>query len=96
MTYKCKLLEENSFTGRTADLFYMLISCVTVLTGIVLVGSSDIFGALRNFFELCGMCFPCKPNKLQIALLLRFIVSRFIDQGMIAGHAYYFLEAVYP
>ncbi|MCL7027370.1 hypothetical protein MKW94_007149 [Papaver nudicaule] len=34
----CKLLEENSFRGRTADFFYMLLFGVTVLTGIVLVG----------------------------------------------------------
>ncbi|KAL6541194.1 hypothetical protein OROMI_025077 [Orobanche minor] len=33
----CKLLEENSFRGRTADFFYML-SGATVLTGIVLIG----------------------------------------------------------
>lgn len=34
----CKLLEENSFRGRTADFFYMLLFGATVLTGIVLVG----------------------------------------------------------
>eukprot|EP00262_Sarcandra_glabra_P010759 TRINITY_DN26181_c0_g1_i1.p1 TRINITY_DN26181_c0_g1~~TRINITY_DN26181_c0_g1_i1.p1 ORF type:complete len:272 (-),score=17.97 TRINITY_DN26181_c0_g1_i1:214-948(-) len=34
----CKLLEENSFRGRTADFFYMLLFGATLLTGIVLVG----------------------------------------------------------
>ncbi|XP_042521003.1 derlin-2.1-like isoform X2 [Macadamia integrifolia] len=34
----CKLLEENSFRGRTADFFYMLLFGATVLTTIVLVG----------------------------------------------------------
>lgn len=34
----CKLLEENSFRGRTADFFYMLLFGATVLTAIVLVG----------------------------------------------------------
>ncbi|CAN6452261.1 unnamed protein product [Victoria cruziana] len=33
-----KLLEENSFRGRTADFFYMLLFGAFVLTGIVLVG----------------------------------------------------------
>ncbi|KAH0453340.1 hypothetical protein IEQ34_017664 [Dendrobium chrysotoxum] len=34
----CKLLEENSFRGRTADFFYMILFGATVLTGIVLIG----------------------------------------------------------
>nr|GMD11399.1 derlin-2.2 [Ipomoea batatas] len=34
----CKLLEENSFRGRTADFLYMLLFGATVLTGIVLIG----------------------------------------------------------
>ncbi|KAL5662881.1 hypothetical protein ACJX0J_022989 [Zea mays] len=34
----CKLLEENSFRGRTADFFYMLLFGATVLTSIVLIG----------------------------------------------------------
>ncbi|KAG6474820.1 derlin-2.2-like [Zingiber officinale] len=34
----CKLLEENSFRGKTADFFYMLLFGATVLTGIVLIG----------------------------------------------------------
>ncbi|GMP72934.1 hypothetical protein CsSME_00030807 [Camellia sinensis var. sinensis] len=34
----CKLLEENSFRGRTADFFYMLLFGATLLTGIVLIG----------------------------------------------------------
>lgn len=34
----CKLLEENSFRGRTADFFYMLLFGATILTGFVLIG----------------------------------------------------------
>lgn len=34
----CKLLEENSFRGRTADFFYMILFGASVLTGIVLLG----------------------------------------------------------
>eukprot|EP01018_Ginkgo_biloba_P016382 Gb_10513 [translate_table: standard] len=34
----CKLLEENSFRGRTADFFYMLFFGGSVLTAIVLAG----------------------------------------------------------
>ncbi|XP_020245125.1 derlin-2.2-like [Asparagus officinalis] len=34
----CKLLEENSFRGWTADFFYMLLFGATTLTGIVLLG----------------------------------------------------------
>ncbi|MBA0662702.1 hypothetical protein Goklo_006782 [Gossypium klotzschianum] len=34
----CKLLEENTFRGRTADFFYMLLFGASVLTGIVLIG----------------------------------------------------------
>jgi Der1-like family len=34
----CKLLEENSFRGRTADFLFMLLFGATVLTTIVLLG----------------------------------------------------------
>lgn len=34
----CKLLEENSFRGRTADFFYMLLFGASLLTVIVLIG----------------------------------------------------------
>ncbi|KAL9285686.1 putative derlin [Arabidopsis thaliana] len=34
----CKLLEENSFRGKTADFLYMLLFGASVLTGIVLIG----------------------------------------------------------
>jgi Derlin-2/3 len=35
----CKLLEENSFRGRTADFFYMLF-LASVLTSIVIIGGN--------------------------------------------------------
>ncbi|KAE8678380.1 Derlin-2.2 [Hibiscus syriacus] len=34
----CKLLEENTFRGRTTDFLYMLLFGASVLTGIVLIG----------------------------------------------------------
>lgn len=34
----CKLLEETSFRGRTADFFFMLLFGGSLLTGIVLLG----------------------------------------------------------
>ena len=34
----CKLLEETSFRGRTADFFYMLFFGGSLLTGIVVLG----------------------------------------------------------
>ncbi|KAJ0037935.1 hypothetical protein Pint_22304 [Pistacia integerrima] len=34
----CNLLEENSFRGRTADLFFMLLFGATFLTSTVLIG----------------------------------------------------------
>ncbi|XP_077242187.1 derlin-2.2-like [Tasmannia lanceolata] len=47
----CKQLEENSFRGRPADFFYILLFSATVLTGIVLVGGmipyvSDYFASI--------------------------------------------------
>uniref|UniRef100_A0A6N2N5P0 Derlin n=2 Tax=Salix viminalis TaxID=40686 RepID=A0A6N2N5P0_SALVM len=36
----CKLLEENSFRGRTADFFYMLLFGASVLTSIVIIGGN--------------------------------------------------------
>lgn len=61
----CKLLEENSFRGRTADFFYMLLFGATVLTGIVLIGGmipyvSESFARiifLSNSLTFMMVCF---------------------------------------
>ncbi|KAJ6843528.1 derlin-2.2-like [Iris pallida] len=124
LTRYCKLLEENSFRGRTADFFYMLLFGATVLTGIVFVGGmipyvSETFA--RIFFLSNSLTFMMvyvwsKHNPfIHMSflglftftaaylpwVLLTFSVlvgsSTWVDLlGMIAGHAYYFLEDVYP
>ncbi|KAI4312006.1 hypothetical protein MLD38_036865 [Melastoma candidum] len=120
----CKLLEENSFRGRTADFFYMLLFGATVLTGVVLLGGmipylSASFAKIiflsnsltfmmvyvwskRNPFihmSFLGL-FTFTASYLPWVLLGFSVLvgaSAWVDLlGMIAGHAYYFLEDVYP
>ncbi|XP_068638857.1 derlin-2.1 [Aristolochia californica] len=120
----CKLLEENSFRGRTADFFYMLLFGAMILTVIVFVGGmvpyvSETFA--RIFFLSNSLTFMMvyvwsKQNPfIQMSflglftftaaylpwVLLGFTIlvgtSAWVDLlGMMAGHAYYFLEDVYP
>ncbi|KAJ0921059.1 putative derlin, Rhomboid-like superfamily [Helianthus debilis subsp. tardiflorus] len=120
----CKLLEENSFRGRTADFFYMLLFGATVLTTTVLIGGmipylSESFATiffLSNSLTFMMVYVWCKQNPLIHMsflgivtftagylpwVLLGFSVlvgaSVWVDLlGIIAGHAYYFLEDVYP
>ncbi|RAL39487.1 hypothetical protein DM860_003020 [Cuscuta australis] len=120
----CKLLEENTFRGRTADFFYMLFFGATVLTGIVLIGGmipyvSESFAKiifLSNSLTFMMVYVWSKQNPyIHMSflglftftaaylpwVLLGFSVlvgaSAWVDLlGMIAGHAYYFLEDVYP
>lgn len=120
----CKLLEENSFRGRTADFLYMLLFGATFLTGIVLVGGmipylSESFAKiifLSNSLTLMMVYVWSKQNPfIHMSflglftftaaylpwVLLGFSIfvgaSAWVDLlGMIAGHAYYFLEDVYP
>lgn len=120
----CKLLEENSFRGRTADFFYMLLFGASVLTGIVLIGgmipyvsesfARIIFLSNSLTFMMVYVWSKQNPHILMSFLglfsftaaylpwvLLGFSIlvgaSPWVDLlGMIAGHAYYFLEDVYP
>ncbi|KAD7117950.1 hypothetical protein E3N88_05218 [Mikania micrantha] len=120
----CKLLEENSFRGRTADFFCMLFFGATVLTTIVLVGGMIPYVAesfakiifLSNSLTFMMVYVWSKQNPyIHMSflglftftaaylpwVLLGFSVlvgaSAWVDLlGMIAGHAYYFLEDVYP
>ncbi|KAL7088708.1 hypothetical protein ACP275_13G144100 [Erythranthe tilingii] len=115
---------ENSFRGRTADFFYMLLFGATVLTGIVLIGGmipyvSESFAKiifLSNSLTFMMVYVWSKQNPyIHMSflglftftaaylpwVLLGFSVlvgaSAWVDLlGMIAGHAYYFLEDVYP
>lgn len=78
----CKLLEENSFRGRTADFFYMLLFGASVLTGIVLVGGmipylSESFARivfLSNSltFMMVGVLFSFPSHKIYCEQLLHF------------------------
>ncbi|KAH9310935.1 hypothetical protein KI387_025970, partial [Taxus chinensis] len=120
----CKLLEENSFRGRTADFFYMLLFGGTVLTAIVLAGGmipylSESFAKLlflsnsltfmmvyvwskRNPFvhmSFLGLFTFTAPYLPWVLLGFSVLVgsSPWVDLlGMVAGHAYYFFEDVYP
>uniref|UniRef100_A0A0D6QRP7 Derlin n=1 Tax=Araucaria cunninghamii TaxID=56994 RepID=A0A0D6QRP7_ARACU len=120
----CKLLEENSFRGRTADFFYMLFFGGTVLTVIVLAGGmipylSESFAKIlflsnsltfmmvyvwskRNPFvhmSFLGLFTFTAPYLPWVLLGFSVLVgsSPWVDLlGMVAGHAYYFLEDVYP
>lgn len=120
----CKLLEENSFRGRTADFFYMLLFGATILTSFVFIGGaipyvSESFARilfLSNSLTFMMVYVWSKHNPfIHMSflglftftaaylpwVLLGFAVivgnSTWIDLlGMIAGHAYYFLEDVYP
>lgn len=120
----CKLLEENSFRGRTADFFYMLLFGGTVLTAVVLAGGmvpylSVSFAKIlflsnsltfmmvyvwskRNPFvhmSFLGLFTFTAPYLPWVLLGFSVLVgsSPWVDLlGMVAGHAYYFLEDVYP
>lgn len=120
----CKLLEENSFRGRTADFFYMLFFGGTVLTAVVLAGGmipylSESFARIlflsnsltfmmvyvwskRNPFvhmSFLGLFTFTAPYLPWVLLGFSVLVgsSPWVDLlGMVAGHAYYFLEDVYP
>ncbi|KAI5064403.1 hypothetical protein GOP47_0021073 [Adiantum capillus-veneris] len=120
----CKLLEETSFRGRTADFFYMLFFGGTLLTGVVLLGgmfqlvSESLARILflsnsltfmmvyvwskRNphvHMSFLGLFTFTAPYLPWVLLGFSIIVgsSPWVDLlGMLAGHAYYFLEDVYP
>ncbi|KAL0353245.1 UNVERIFIED_CONTAM: Derlin-2.2 [Sesamum angustifolium] len=101
----CKLLEENSFRGRTADFFYMLLFGATVLTGIVLLGGMIpyvyVWSKQNPFIHMSFLGLFTFTAAYLPWVLLGFSVlvgaSAWVDLlGMIAGHAYYFLEDVYP
>lgn len=120
----CKLLEETSFRGRTADFFYMLFFGGSLLTGVVLLGgmfqlvSESLARILflsnsltfmmvyvwskRNphvHMSFLGLFTFSAPYLPWVLLGFSIIVgsSPWVDLlGMLAGHAYYFLEDVYP
>ncbi|URE08657.1 hypothetical protein MUK42_23577 [Musa troglodytarum] len=102
----CKLLEENSFRGRTADFFFMLLFGATVLTVIVLIGGmipfvSETFAKfffLGNSLTFMMVYVWSKHNPfIPMSFLGLFtFTAAYLPWGMIAGHTYYYLEDVYP
>ncbi|CAK9217816.1 hypothetical protein BDL97_02G099100 [Sphagnum fallax] len=119
----CKLLEETSFRGRTADFFFMLLFGGSLLTTLVVAGGQLKFAApfaeiifLSNSLTFMMVYVWSKRNPhVQMSflglfsftapylpwVLLGFSVmvgsSPWVDLlGMASGHAYYFLEDVYP
>eukprot|EP00898_Chlorokybus_atmophyticus_P000551 jgi/Chlat1/1497/Chrsp12S02029 len=109
----CKLLEEGSFRGRTADFFYMLLFGGLLLTAVApfvriqFLGSSLTFMMVyvwgrRNqhvqmsFMGWFNFTAPYLPWVL-LAFSVMLGSSPVVDLlGIAAGHAYYFLEDVYP
>ncbi|BBN15612.1 Derlin-2/3 [Marchantia polymorpha subsp. ruderalis] len=119
----CKLLEETSFRGRTADFFFMLLFGGSLLTCMFLGGAfltfflpiAEIYflsnsltfmmvyvwskrnpNVQMSFLGLFSFTAPYLP---WVLLLFSLMVasSPWVDiLGMAAGHAYYFLEDVYP
>lgn len=111
----CKLLEETSFRGRTADFFYMLVFGGSLLTlvntapfvNIQFLGSSLTFmmvyvwgrrnpNVQMSFLGLFSFTAPYLPWVLfgfSMILNSTWIVDLL---GIAVGHAYYFLEDVYP
>lgn len=73
----CKLLEENTFRGRTADFFYMLLFGATVLTGVVLVGGVIplVSASLANIIFL--------SNSLTFMMVSHVVTSLVCDQTVL-------------
>ncbi|KAL2620915.1 hypothetical protein R1flu_001120 [Riccia fluitans] len=119
----CKLLEETSFRGRTADFFFMLLFGGSLLTWMFLGGAfltsylpiAEIYFLSNSLTFMMVYVWSKRNPNVQMSflglfsftapylpwVLLGFSVmvasSPWVDLlGMAAGHAYYFLEDVYP
>uniref|UniRef100_A0A7N0RF29 Derlin n=1 Tax=Kalanchoe fedtschenkoi TaxID=63787 RepID=A0A7N0RF29_KALFE len=119
----CKMLEEKSFRGRSADFFYMMLFGVMVLTGIVLGGRivpsvSASFAGIYYLSDSLVIMMVYLWSKYNPSIPIGFIlftctsaylpwvllgISIFVGAsplvellGIVAGHAYYFLEDIYP
>ncbi|EEB10041.1 Derlin-2, putative [Pediculus humanus corporis] len=97
-TYRyCRMLEEGSFRGRTADFIMMfLFGGVTLTIMLVYVWSRRNPVVRMNFFGLINFQAPYLPW-----VLLGFSVlvgnAFWVDvMGMVVGHMYYFIEDVFP
>lgn len=81
----CKLLEQNSFRGRTTDFFYMLLFGATVLTGIVLIEGmipyvSESFAKvifLSNSLTFMMVSFPLLHIKMFLSRVNLLLINGF-------------------
>lgn len=93
----CKLLEENSFRGRTADFFYMLLFGATVLTGIVLIGGmipyvSESFAKiifLSNSLTFMMVSF-CRSSNFFVSFLLFCCFLTYFHPLLVSIYRYMF------
>jgi Derlin-2/3 len=109
----CRLLEEGTFRGRSADFFTMLVfggcllSFAAPFVNIQFLGSSLTFMMVyvwgrRNSYvnmSFLGLFSFTAPYLPWVLLIFSVMLgsSPVVDLlGMGAGHAYYFLEDVYP
>ncbi|ELW72602.1 Derlin-3 [Tupaia chinensis] len=96
----CRMLEEGSFRGRTADFVFMFLFGGVVMTALVAmlvyVWSRRSPRVRVNFFGLITFQAPFLPWALMgFSLLLGN--SILVDLlGIVVGHIYYFLEDVFP
>ena len=109
----CRLLEEGTFRGRSADFFWMLLfgsallSCAAPFINIQFLGASLTFMMVyvwgrRNQYvnmSFLGLFSFTAPYLPWVLLIFSVAIgsSPVVDLlGMAAGHAYYYLEDVYP
>ncbi|CAG2057622.1 unnamed protein product, partial [Timema podura] len=99
-TYRyCRMLEEGSFRGRTADFVMMFLFggiCQAFTIMLVYVWSRRNPFVRMNFFGLLNFHAPYLPwVLLGFSVLLGNAI--WVDlMGMAVGHIYYFIEDVFP
>ncbi|CAJ0930322.1 unnamed protein product, partial [Ranitomeya imitator] len=100
-TYRyCKMLEETSFRGRTADFVFMFLFGGLVITAftlmLVYIWCRRNPSVQINILGILTVQAPYMPWVL-LALSLLGDDSVLVDAlGIAAGHIYYFLEDVFP
>lgn len=85
----CKLLEENSFRGRTADFLYMLLFGATVLTGIVLIGGMIPYVS-ESFARIIFL-----SNSLTFMMVSLILLQKVVSLLRIYSLPYHFLSAIH-
>ncbi|TRY86842.1 hypothetical protein DNTS_028660, partial [Danionella cerebrum] len=92
----CRMLEEGSFRGRTADFVFMFLFGQAFTIMLVYIWSRRNPNVRMNFFGLLNFQAPFLPWVLMgFSLLLGN--SIIVDLlGIAVGHVYFFLEDVFP